>query len=270
SRAGVLASSIKKADVDAFAVLGDFQYEYGDCGSLVEEFDRTGMGDLLPKIIGTAGPTHDWTSFSDQDNYRRHMAGTCPGQTTGKSLSTARWGSDVGPETSHWVDLGRWRVFSVSSGLWRYNTDAAGEVTTWLDTELSKGKAAGDHMAVIWHEPYWTSNSEGHDRTTEVQPWVEMLDKHDVKIVLSGHQHGYERFHPQNADGSRDDASGTQQFIVGTGGIGSYLWEETLENSAAIQSDTWGWLKLTLKPDGHYDWRFVRTGGEAFADTGSR
>lgn len=228
------------------------------------------MGQLLSKTIGTAGPTHDWEAFSDQENYRKHMAGTCPGQTSGKSLSSSAWGSDVGPETSHWVDLGTWRVYSVSSGLWRYNEDAAPAVTTWLDTELGKGKAAGDHAAVIWHEPYWTSDSEGHDRTTEVRPWVEALDKYDVKILLSGHQHGYERFHPQNADDTRDDATGTQQFVVGTGGIGSYPWENTLTNAAAQQSDASGWLKLTLKPDGHHDWRFVRIAGAQYSDAGTR
>jgi hypothetical protein len=268
--AGQIASSIRAANPLAVLHLGDVQYEYGKCWHLVNYFDRTGWGELMPKLIGTAGPTHDWTGHRDRDNYRRHMAGTCPGQTSGKSLSSKAWGSNVGPETSHYVDLGAWRVYSVSSGLWRYEPAAASRVTEWLDLELAKGRAVGDHAVVMWHEPYWTSVTEGHDEATDTEPWLHLLDKYDVKISLHGHQHGYERFEPQNADGTEDSANGTQSFTVGSGGIGFYDFENRAHHSSARQAHTYGWLQLTLRPDGHYDWRFVSTGGGTYSDSGSR
>ena len=268
--AGRNAASIAAAGVDAVTVLGDFQYTYGDCGSLVNELDKTGWGALMPKLIGTAGPTHDWSGGTDVTNYRSHLGGTCSGQTSGRSLSSSAWGSDVGPDTSHWVDLGSWRVFSVSSGLWRYDSAKASAVTSWLDSELAKAVAAGDHPLVIWHEPYWTSTSSGHGPTTAVKPWIDVLDKYDVPLVLSGHQHGYERFYPQNANSTRNDATGTQQFVVGTGGIGFYSWSNSAPNLATHQADTYGWLKLVLRADGSYDWQFVRTGGGSYTDSGTR
>ena len=123
---------------------------------------------------------------------------------------------------------------------------------------------------VIWHEPYWTSLTQEHVADSAQRPWVQVLDRYDVPLVLSGHQHGYERFAPQNADGTRNAATGTQQFVVGTGGIGFYPWKSVARNSLTRQSRAFGWLRLVLHPDGGYDWRFVRTGGARYADYGRR
>jgi hypothetical protein len=275
SRTGRVAASIRAAHPRAVLHLGDWQYQYGSCRALVHSFARTGWGALLPRVIGTAGPTHDWRSRSDTRNYRRHMAGRCPGQTSGKSLSSAAWnrtrgGGDVGPETSHYVDLGAWRVISVSSGLWRYDPAAARRTTEWLGRALAKGRAAGDHLIVMWHEPYWTSVTEGHRPATATRPWVRLLDKYNVRIVLNGHQHGYERFYPQTATGTRNSATGTQAFTVGTGGIGFYDFETRARNSAVRQASAYGWLALRLWPSGHYAWDFHRTGGGSFTDRGHR
>ena len=43
-----------------------------------------------------------------------------------------------------------------------------------------------------------------------------------VEMVLSGHEHVYERFAPQRADGTADPARGVRQFVVGTGGDALY------------------------------------------------
>lgn len=42
SASGLTAASIKAANVDGWVHHGDHQYQYGDCGSLVNEFDRAG------------------------------------------------------------------------------------------------------------------------------------------------------------------------------------------------------------------------------------
>lgn len=275
TKSGAVASSIRAVNPRAVLHLGDWQYPYGSCYRLVHYLDRTGWGALMPKVIGAAGPTHDWARSFDRTNYSRHMAGTCPGQTSGKSLSSKIWnrraeGGNVGPQTSHYVDLGAWRVYSLSSGLWRYDTPAAKRATTWLDKALAKGRAAGDNLIVMWHEPYWTSVTERHRSATATKPWVNLLDKYDVRITLSGHQHGYERFYPQTARGTRNDATGTQAFTVASGGIGFYDFETRARNSAVRQADTYGWLKLSLWPNGRYSWKFMRTGGGEFSDSGQR
>ncbi|QWZ06994.1 family 16 glycosylhydrolase [Nocardioides panacis] len=270
SNTGRVAASIRRAAPRAVAFLGDFQYEHGTCSTLVRSFDAAGWGALMPKMIATAGPTHDWAALGDTSAYARHLAGTCPGQTSGKSLADRATGRRLGPGSSYEVDLGTWRVYSVSSGLWRYSPARAARVTRWLAGALARGKAAGDHPLVIWHEPYWTSSTQEHTADTALRPWIQVLDSYDVPLLLSGHQHGYERFAPQDAGGTLDAATGTQQFVVGTGGIGFYPWESTAQNSLTRESRTFGWLRLVLHPDGSYDWRFVRTGGARYYDSGRR
>jgi hypothetical protein len=267
---GLNATSIKNANPAAVLTLGDNQYTYGSCSTLVSQWDVTGWGALLPKIIGAAGPTHDWSSATDTANYRDHMAGACAGQTSGKSLADTATGISVGPDTNYVVDLGAWRVISMSSGLWRYDATKANAATTWLDNALTASDAAGDHAIVTWHEPYWTSTTAEHTPTTAVKPWIDLLWKHHVALLLNGHQHGYARFNPQDNTGARNDASGIQEFIVGTGGIGFYPWSNTAPNVVTQQTGTYGWLKLILHADGHYAYQFVRTSGGTFTDSGTR
>ena len=107
---------------------------------------------------------------------------------------------------------------------------------------------AGDHAVVIWHEPYWTSTTATHTPTLAEKPWIDLLWKHHVPLLLNGHQHGYARFHPQDNTGARNDALGIQEFIVGTGGIGFYPWTDTATNVVTQEADTFGWLNLLLHP----------------------
>jgi hypothetical protein len=100
-----------------------------------------------------------------------------------------------------------------------------------------------------------------------MKPIVRLLQARGVDIVLQGHNHNYERFAPQTADrvASR---RGMQAFVVGTGGIGFYAFKDRAANSVKRTDSTYGVLRLTLGK-GRYRWQFVRTGGTAFADSGT-
>ncbi len=278
SREGKIAASIAAWRPRAVALVGDFQYDYGDCSSLVNEFDRTGWGALMRKVIGAAGPTHDYGSnTSSAADYSRHMEGTCPGQTSGPSRSARAWGHVIKPFKPHLVDLGAWTVISMPSGQWRGDyADAYGSrwsgpaLTDWLRRAVKRAQARGDHVVVMEHEPYWTSATSGHseDEGDAQRPWIKVLNRFHVPILLGGHQHNYERFRPQRLDGT-PDAAGIQQFQVSTGGIGLRPFTSTARNSVVRSSDTYGWLRLVLRPDGSYRWRFVPTEG-SFTDSGHR
>ena len=88
-------------------------------------------------------------------------------------------------------------------------------------------------------------------------------------MVLSGHEHNYERFAPQNPVSKADPERGIREFVVGTGGgKGHYPILEPIANSKVHSDDTYGVLKLTLRPKS-YEWRFVPEEGETFSDSGS-
>ena len=89
-----------------------------------------------------------------------------------------------------------------------------------------------------------------------------------VEILLSGNDHDYERFAPQAPD-QTPDPDGVVQFVVGTGGKSHGTINSPLEaNSVAQNDDTYGLLRLVLRPGG-YDWRFIPTPDRTFTDTGS-
>jgi hypothetical protein len=89
-----------------------------------------------------------------------------------------------------------------------------------------------------------------------------------VDVVISGHDHIYERFSPMNANGDRDTRNGMREFVVGTGGYSHYQFARNADNSEVRNNTTFGVIKLTLHARG-YDWEFVPVRGGRFSDAGS-
>jgi hypothetical protein len=99
-------------------------------------------------------------------------------------------------------------------------------------------------------------------------PFWRSLEEAGADVVLSGHEHNYERFAPQTAAGRPDPARGIREFVVGTGGKSHYRFRKPLPTSEKRDADTFGVLTLTLRPTG-YDWAFVPVAGETFTDAGT-
>ncbi|HLZ38446.1 MAG TPA: metallophosphoesterase, partial [Mycobacteriales bacterium] len=61
----------------------------------------------------------------------------------------------------------------------------------WLDRELS---APGPrHRVVVFHQPAYSCSRHGSTDDV-VDRWVPILERHRVSLVLSGHDHNYQRF----------------------------------------------------------------------------
>jgi hypothetical protein len=86
-------------------------------------------------------------------------------------------------------------------------------------------------------------------------------------VILNGHEHHYERFSPQNADGGADPKNGIVEFIVGTGGAQLRNIDQVAANSLTQIHGRYGVLKLTLG-NGEYQHAFVDIDGRVW-DTGS-
>jgi hypothetical protein len=86
-----------------------------------------------------------------------------------------------------------------------------------------------------------------------------------AEIVITGHEHVYERFVPVDAN-RRSTSDGLRQFIVGTGGAELYSFVMVSPESE-VRIVSYGILKLNLTSDG-YGWEFLGTKG-SILDSGS-
>ncbi len=163
-------------------------------------------------------------------------------------------------------DLGKWHVVVVNSNCGEVGGCQPGSAQEqWLREDLAAHPALC--TVAMWHHPLYSSGEHGDD--TSMRPIWQALYEAGADVVLSGHDHDYERFAPQDADGKADPARGIRQFVVGTGGRELYKWEHGDPNSEVKNNQTFGVLKMTLHDDG-YDWEFIPVEGQTFTDKGSR
>ena len=88
-------------------------------------------------------------------------------------------------------------------------------------------------------------------------------------VVLTGHDHHYERFAPLDADGNVDRARGIRSFVVGTGGRSHQRTVNRKPYSESSNTDTYGVLFLSLGPTG-YGWAFQPEVGAELRGLGLR
>src|SRR5215213_7595221 len=85
----------------------------------------------------------------------------------------------------------------------------------WLRADLAANRSK--NVIATWHRPRWTSGATRPGDTRQQALWQAVYE-YGVELVLVGHDHHYERFAPQNANGQADPIAGVREFIVGTGG----------------------------------------------------
>lgn len=255
----------------------------GDISSCWSDGDDA-TAELLDSIAGTIFTTGD----NSQDDGLPEQFEDCFDPSWGKFRSRIRpapgnhdylttdasgyfsyFGPKAGPYGKGYYsyDLGEWHIVALNSNCWAVGGCYSGSPQeSWLREDLE----ATDHycVAAYWHHPLFTS-SDGHEPEMEVLPLFEALYDHDAEIVMTGHNHNYERFAPLDPEGQLDLERGVREFVVGTGGGGDpYEFGDTVPHSEQRGQDAYGVLRLVLRPDG-YDWQFVPVDGDTLTDEGS-
>lgn len=185
--------------------------------------------------------------------------------TTGAAGYFGYFGSRAGTGGKGWYayDLGTWRVYNLNANCSMVGCGPSSEQVRWLQADLAAHPRAC--VAAVWHQPLFSSGVHGSDPAVRML-W-ETLDEAGADVVLNGHDHDYERFAAQDADGQADP-DGMVEFVVGTGGGALRAFASTLPNSLVRDHSTHGVLKLTLRAGG-YDFEFVPVSGTTFRDAGS-
>jgi len=237
------------AKIDGTVVaLGDEAYEKGS----VENFREC------------YGPT--WGRFKDRT---LPVPGNHEYMTEGAEGYFDYFGDAAGDPSEGYYsyDLGAWHVVALNSNkcLEIGGCHALSGQVRWLEADLEANEGKACTLAYM-HHPLFTSGMY-RPGIPEVKPLWEVLHEAGADVVLSAHDHNYQRFAPQNPDGKVDREGGIREFVVGTGGKSHYEIGDVLPNSEVQNDETYGVLKFTLHPEG-YDWRFVPVEGEAFRDSG--
>ncbi len=175
------------------------------------------------------------------------------------------FGTRVGSAETPWysVDIGSWRFYMLNSNCEEVGCEADGEQHQWLAAQLAQPQPKC--TAAVWHHPRWTSARNGpHEEMADL---FQLLYDAGGDLVLSGHQHQYERFVPLSPSGAEDPA-GVRQFVVGTGGQRlRNFGAEVTPGSVIRTNDSPGVLRMELGPAG-YRWAFLPTEPLGTTDSG--
>jgi hypothetical protein len=241
--------------------LGDLAYDSG----AVREFRcfHRSWGKYMDYLLPVPG-NHEYVAYKDAAPYFAYF------RKYDKKIVSAH-GSRAGYYSLNFPESGsaQWHLVALNSA----ENGPGRAQRAWLEKDL----ATDDRRCVLGfahyfrfssgrhgHEPpdHW---SNGEDLKKDFVPDEKMKESfrmlHAVgaSLLVSGHDHHYEVFAPQDAEGNAV-SNGVRSFIVGTGGGPFYdeKYEKPQPNSdqTRYQAKWHGVLKLELFA-AHYNWRFV-------------
>jgi Calcineurin-like phosphoesterase len=249
--------------------------DIGFCGpSNVSGSEATGR--LLDQLGGTIFTTGDnaYPTGSADDYARcyepgwgRHVGRTRPAPGNHEYMSGAApyfgyFGANAGVSAVGYYSyrVGAWHVISLNS---ESAASAGSAQLEWLRADLASNPSTC--TAAYWHRPLFSSGSHGDN--PDMRDLWRTLYAANVDVVINGHDHIYERFAPQDADGRLDAVRGIREFVVGTGGAPLYAFPGAHANSE-IRGAAWGVIAFTLL-ENSYQWEFVPVEGQTFRDAGT-
>lgn len=254
-----LVDSVLKADSvagvsDAVFTLGDNTYPDGAASEFAICFTPS-WGDSGKRIMARIRPSvgnHEHLSERAAPYYQY-------------------FGSKAGPGKRGYYsyDLGEWHIIVINSEIIVNSGFTAAERKAqedWVRAEF-EGPQKVCTLA-YWHHPLFSSGWHGGDR--RLQPIWQILADGGATLVLTGHDHHYERFLPQSPQAIADSVNGMVQYVVGTGGGELRGMRSPLAaNSAARVEGRFGVLKLSLGK-GEYSGAFLDVRGIVWDSHGGK
>jgi acid phosphatase type 7 len=235
--------------------LGDNQYECAGRSAFLQSFDLS--WGRVKSLIHPATGNHEYYS----------SGGTDCDATGGAGGYFSYFGAAAGDPSKGYYsyDIGAWHLIALNSNCSQVGGCGAGSSQeTWLRSDLAVH--TNDCTLAYWHHARFSSGSRGSDPRTAAL-WTALYEA-GADLVLTAHDHHYERFAPQDPKGNLDLSQGIPEFVVGTGGKNRSGLVALQPNSEVQNTATFGVVKLTLHPTG-YDFQFAPEAGKVFTDTGS-
>lgn len=224
-------------DYDAVLTLGDTQYRNGSLEQFQASYDPS-WGRLKPITYPVVG-NHEY-NVPGAAGYFDYFNGV---------------GAERGPAGRrgrgyYSFDLGSWHLVALNSNCGEVGCGAASRQVRWLRRDL--GRTRKRCVLAYWHHPRFSSGGQGSASATA--PFWRTLQRSAADLVLSGHDHDYERFAPRRSGGRIDRSSGMRQFVVGTGGNELLPLRRTGRGSQVAFDDSFGILRMRLGGSGYRWW----------------
>ena len=181
-----VSSAILAGNYDAVLPLGDEQYNSGTASAFAASYDPS--WGRLKAISHPVVGNHEYGS-------------------PGAAPYFKYFGSAAGEPGKGWYsyELGSWHVIAINSNCAQVSGCGVGSPQElWLRQDLAAHPARC--TLAYWHHARFSSGQEGDSGSLETI-WEDLFDA-GAEIVLTGHDHDYERFAPQNGDGALDDVNG--------------------------------------------------------------
>ena len=230
---------------DATVAIGDIQYEAASLAELRSYYEVSWSG--LARTLYPVRGNHEYITPGAAGHVEYFGA-----------ASAGYW----------WADMGGWRLFAVDSwclGQLYAGCSATSPQAGWLAAQLDAARGEGRCTAVVMHHPPFSS---GRLATSSALPLWRTSVEHGADLVVTGHDHIYERFARLDADGLRS-ATGTALFISGMGGAqATPLGSTAAEGSEYRQNTAHGVVEFVFTPRA-YTWRFVSAVDSSVMDSGS-
>jgi acid phosphatase type 7 len=245
---------------DAVLPLGDVQYECGQASAYRSVYDPT-----WGRVKAVTRPAVGDNEYTDGNRCTTPGASGYFGYFGAAATPRQPWCRSA-CAGYYSYDLGTWHIVVLNTECGKPGVGGCTRTSPqgrWLAADL----AAHPNQCTLayWHRPRWQDNGRTNSNSSY---FVQALYDAGAEVVLTGHEHLYERFAPQTPSGVADP-NGIRQFIVGTGGKSRHgLARTPPRNAEARSASAYGVLTLTLRP-GSYDWRFVAEAGRTFTDSGS-
>ncbi len=225
------AQLIQNMNPNAVLLLGDNQYYCGGYSAFTGSYDLS--WGAFKSITHPSVGNHEYLTSGGTD---------CDAQNAGANGYFTYFGSAAGQRGHGYYsfDIGTWHVIALNSNC----GDAGGCSATspqgqWLAADL----VAHQSMCTLayWHIPLYSSGGRANGNS---RPFWQLLYDNNADLILSAHDHTYERFAPQTPSGTVDQQRGIREFIVGSGGANHTSFVTTAANSEVRNDTTFGALEL--------------------------
>jgi uncharacterized protein (TIGR03382 family) len=208
---------------ELFLMLGDNAYESGTEAEFQSNL-FVPMAPLLAQVPSVAVPgNHEYVTNRAQPYFDNLYLPTSP--TGGEHYYSFDWGH------VHFVALDA----NCAMGMASQDRCSLAAQRKWLDQDLAASNAPW--KVVFLHYPPWSSGDHGSQPMIR-REFSPLFEKHEVDLVLTGHDHHYERSYPMKGNGvGRSGEHNPTYLVVGGGGASLRPFKTGKPSWTAVRND---------------------------------